>query len=248
MRGRPGSGRMPPGRDKFQSTPPCGGDALARNACYNIVKFQSTPPCGGDRSGSTQKPRSRHFNPRPHAGATSGSTWKLYRNPISIHAPMRGRLSAAALSASIALFQSTPPCGGDGKVKQPVQPQLNFNPRPHAGATDHCPEDYRDGYISIHAPMRGRPLELSLLVVRAHISIHAPMRGRHHPRGCHHGGFVISIHAPMRGRLKFIPSRNTGVNFNPRPHAGATPYSIIPILIFRISIHAPMRGRHDFGR
>ena len=32
----------------FQSTPPCGGDALEASANMEVFKFQSTPPCGGD--------------------------------------------------------------------------------------------------------------------------------------------------------------------------------------------------------
>ena len=59
-------------------------------------KFQSTPPCGGDCRRRGDAPRNRNFNPRPHAGATlSGSAIKR-SSEISIHAPMRGRLSSVS--------------------------------------------------------------------------------------------------------------------------------------------------------
>ena len=75
--------------------------------------FQSTPPCGGDYAAGIYRPPYRDFNPRPHAGATEWFPPVPQVSPISIHAPMRGRLCP-------------PPCHSNLR---------NFNPRPHAGAT-----------------------------------------------------------------------------------------------------------------
>ena len=137
---RPHAGATKSGRlkvfriGKFQSTPPCGGDTTSCPGPTKKSLFQSTPPCGGDADHSRTRDRGvisihapmrgrrsrwqvnltlANFNPRPHAGATTGVDLLLCPRP----------------------FQSTPPCGGD-LVKCPVVGGLeNFNPRPHAGAT-----------------------------------------------------------------------------------------------------------------
>ena len=140
----------------FQSTPPCGGDTigfvqgrhffisihaplrgrLRRSAASREVGvFQSTPPCGGDRSINGFTFRLSDFNPRPLAGATYSFVDVTPESPISIHAPLRGRLIASGLFIKGGQFQSTPPCGGDLGTALPTVSIM----------------------ISIHAPLRGRP-------------------------------------------------------------------------------------------
>ena len=80
----------------------------------NSIKFQSTPPCGGDELTILLFGKEKNFNPRPLAGATWRSLQKATGGPISIHAPLRGRLASSFSSPFLLLFQSTPPCGGDG--------------------------------------------------------------------------------------------------------------------------------------
>ena len=131
----------------------------------------------GRRDQQTSRQRSRHFNPRPLAGATWTCLHKWQAAQISIHAPLRGRhrqldfrfrprdfnprplagaTQAKEMTWTIQEFQSTPPCGGDRKGK---------------GVTAW-------NGISIHAPLRGRR---SIALARSEvckISIHAPLRGR----------------------------------------------------------------------
>ena len=59
----------------FQSTPPCGGDAMPAQATMPEARFQSTPPCGGDcQTGQLEcikrfrlfSRKSVHGSPKPH--------------------------------------------------------------------------------------------------------------------------------------------------------------------------------------
>ena len=139
-------------------------------------QFQSTPPRGGDAGLASLATLAANFNPRPLAGATQ--VWQVWQpwQLISIHAPSRGRHQvgsifsfffnfnprplAGATTCSLrlllrAIFQSTPPRGGDatGEVSS------------------------RQMKISIHAPSRGR-LRRQVDTMVDDISIHAPSRGR----------------------------------------------------------------------
>ena len=77
------------------------------------LRFQSTPPCGGDHRRFQSLRVSKHFNPRPLAGATLFSY----------------------IVGSEGLFQSTPPRGGDNCSTSCWSILIYFNPRPLAGAT-----------------------------------------------------------------------------------------------------------------
>ena len=141
-------------------------------------------------------------------------------------------------------FQSTPPYGGDSTLVVKGMSKSNFNPRPHAGATSwkaestgfpydfnprpHAGATWFCGYncmmkwISIHAPMRGRPETRIKKRIQEIISIHAPMRGRLSDNLRERPQAGISIHAPMRGRRRLPCGGHPASYFNPRPHAGAT--------------------------
>ncbi len=102
---------------------------------FQVLIFQSTPPCGGDTNTTKGDKSKTYFNPRPLAGATvevERAEWAdgisihaplRGRHPsndlsvspgtISIHAPLRGRRMSPPAMATVRLFQSTPPCGGD---------------------------------------------------------------------------------------------------------------------------------------
>ena len=120
----------------------------------------------------------------------------------------------------------------------------NFNPRPHAGATDDQDVFQVYFFISIHAPMRGRPWSITYTGLQVIFQSTPPCGGDlvciiddrnftdfnprphagatiRHDHFRHHGH--ISIHAPMRGRRCTTGDDSKEVkNFNPRPHAGAT--------------------------
>ena len=95
--------------------------------------FQSTPPCGGDVS----------------------LTREILKADISIHAPMRGRPQYHAGTAT---------------------PE-DFNPRPHAGATLRLLEVISTKEFQSTPPCGGDCITLIRIMCRG-ISIHAPMRGR----------------------------------------------------------------------
>ena len=177
LRGRQCSNSNRQQRGRFQSTPPCGGDRSGKSYLFrpeisihaplrgrrgwrakdrDAIQFQSTPPCGGDRR---------------------KSCISLCRT-ISIHAPLRGRLYVDDDPSTSVGFQSTPPCGGDWGCFRRKSKTTYFNPRPLAGATGHNTWTKFENPISIHAPLRGRPVEGLFSIVLLAISIHAPLRGR----------------------------------------------------------------------
>ena len=179
---RPLAGATQEGGEKneaggFQSTPPCGGDetnikdmaiTLHFNprplagatglACYDLANngFQSTPPCGGDGMEPQLLSDAIYFNPRPLAGATGHDSRRGPSHVISIHAPLRGRLTPQIDPVIFQRFQSTPPCGGDQHRRLVSAVSRDFNPRPLAGATTVSRAVVSVGFISIHAPLRGR--------------------------------------------------------------------------------------------
>ena len=119
---------------------------------------------------------------------------------ISIHAPLRGRLQPSRPPRTGAGFQSTPPCGGDGRQGRLPGEGVNFNPRPLAGATIGDVDLMAEVRISIHAPLRGRPCIMSLTTTFLSFQSTPPCGGdvrRHVVVGL---VVAISIHAPLRGR------------------------------------------------
>ena len=207
--------------------------------------FQSTPPCGGDNNPYILAAIQPDFNPRPLAGATFRPGVLGRDSYISIHAPLRGRLSRSPTDYEQLLFQSTPPCGGDSPRLWASPGASYFNPRPLAGATEmramldadeenFNPRPLAGATGSSHPysllprfqstpPCGGdqEPRQFALLVG---ISIHAPLRGRLQIDDPVQQQRAISIHAPLRGRL--------GCFLN-LPHINI------------ISIHAPLRGRRN---
>ena len=136
LRGRPDAIDKISRVERFQSTPPCGGDLPVVFAMSPAAIFQSTPPCGGDQLRGAVTGRSIEisihaplrgrlqdrrtgipapdFNPRPLAGATAGHCSDHRAASISIHAPLRGRQKNTVRFFII----------------------QDFNPRPLAGATE----------------------------------------------------------------------------------------------------------------
>ena len=206
-------------------------------------EFQSTPPCGGDWHPGIRRRAPYHFNPRPLAGATRCTGQGLSRDAISIHAPLRGRhrvceKNPAHLEISIhaplrgrrknpvptsysALFQSTPPCGGD--MRQML------------------PQDI--AAISIHAPLRGRLVFPVILCFYPGFQSTPPCGGDECPPVTHSKVGYFNPR-PLAGATSFKKSWLLQVpNFNPRPLAGATYLACKVLGQDYISIHAPLRGR-----
>ena len=207
--------------DRFQSTPPCGGDGPA-SPIQGGGRISIHAPLRGRlghcRQDSLEAGISIHaplrgrpqgekggsqwlcdFNPRPLAGATGGKDLQAHEVYISIHAPLRGRRKAGRSRASLLIFQSTPPCGGDS----PAACRLWSLP------------------ISIHAPLRGRLYSSSCSSSKQHFNPR-PLAGATLPAG------------GLPGPHGY---------FNPRPLAGATKRGPDHGPVVLISIHAPLRGR-----
>ena len=179
---------------------------------------------------------------------------------------MRGRLGHVADGRPFIYFNPRPHAGATGCYCSRMTGSRNFNPRPHAGATGQCSRLLRRGWISIHAPMRGRlkarhgqPVIFNFNP-RPHAGATSqgrrkalenlnfnprPHAGATPPSTLHPALVLISIHAPMRGRLCPLLPSDPEPYFNPRPHAGATPVVDAAVKASAISIHAPMRGRRQ---
>ena len=142
---------------EFQSTPPCGGDYPALLNTGSFFRFQSTPPCGGDDSRFGLIRKGELFQSTPPCG---GDFRIIQHHPgsiqISIHAPMRGRRRKRISAICLLDFNPRPHAGATQRTGAWKSPKPDFNPRPHAGATKFSPEEMHVLAISIHAPMRGR--------------------------------------------------------------------------------------------
>ena len=122
-----------------------------------LNRFQSTLPYGSDFLIVKILVKSVNFNPRSLTGATSLHRDHLQLFFISIHAPLRERLS----------YRCSMPSS-----------RVNFNPRSLTGATIRNTSLYSSHPISIHAPLRERHKANDWAIRCVHISIHAPLRER----------------------------------------------------------------------
>ena len=243
MRGRrsPGSVHLQGGR--FQSTPPCGGDPSCHLQVVEAGNFNPRPHAGATTARRQPTPLRPDFNPRPHAGATNRTAADPHVGHISIHAPMRGRRVPKRKDRNLPYFNPRPHAGATPWLLSSWPSARNFNPRPHAGATfrpilgfiaqagfqstppcggdDQGLKPFSAALISIHAPMRGRPLRMRHSRVLRRFQSTPPCGGD----DAADGENLLQGH------------------FNPRPHAGATIRYLGHYPSLDISIHAPMRGR-----
>ena len=210
-------------------------------------RFQSTPPRGGDHDRSAQPDAVRSFNPRPRAGGDR-SQGCLSTRRVSIHAPARGATSrSAGRRRPVSMFQSTPPRGGrPGRDRRAVASAAVSIHAPAGGATPGLHGSRAQMRVSIHAPARGattrparersrvatlfqstpprggRPISgRSHLVVRG-VSIHAPAGGRRIASGACDGRGMFQSTPPRGGRRRLEPGTSMVRCFNPRPRGGAT--------------------------
>ena len=184
-----------------------------------------------------------YFNPRPLAGATHTDRHSFQGLQISIHAPLRGRretgkgrrpgkdfnprplagaTSSQALTSSLDLFQSTPPCGGDLWHITHGEFTIQFQSTPpcggdalasHQGAatfqfqsTPPCGGDHWWWTTKIlRLDFNPRPLagattdRESCSCLRSHFNPR-PLAGATWRLAYVRAGYHISIHAPLRGR------------------------------------------------
>ena len=213
----PGCGRA---RCNFNPRP-LAGATNATEHLFPVLQFQSTPPCGGDTTGRPAVVCTGDFNPRPLAGATDSFRDYAWGTRISIHAPLRGRQSVQTRQKHHQTISIHAPLRGRHIWPARCWGRTIFQSTPPCGGDAISANTRSLTTISIHAPLRGRLQLFKFLQV-------AP---------------CISIHAPLRGRLqRYVDHRGTK-DFNPRPLAGATYFSLYSVLCRLISIHAPLRGR-----
>ena len=189
----------------------------------------------------------RGFNPRPREGATLARIRRFAHDPVSIHAPAKGRPPwSAARSGSV----------------------RSFNPRPREGATSAVSEEHQPPLlVSIHAPAKGRR-PLRTLASTPSSSFNPRPREGATPAVPPAGSSACRFQStpPRRGDRDQPLSMAPITCFNPRPREGATmtPHPIAcqdfkfqstpprrgdrrrtsrsPRLA-RVSIHAPAKGR-----
>ena len=142
------------------------------------------------------------FNPRTHEGATVIARVQDWMSDVSIHAPMRVRPEAPPPTPSSASFNPRTHEGATLRIKNEWDAERSFNPRTHEGATKGSVRGRALSYVSIHAPMRVRPL----FPAAFHGDVEFNPRS-HEGATDKEKSFLIllqvSIHAPMRVRLQY---------------------------------------------
>ena len=143
--------------------------------------------------------------------------------------------------------------------------EQNFNPRPLAGATHDGPLLRLVHFISIHAPLRGRPREHAArpaqttdfnprplagatlsclkLSIRSRFQSTPPCGGDQLPYITIGSVTIFQSTPPCGGDHHDGQGGKAAQDFNPRPLAGATTMMDKVEKQRKISIHAPLRGR-----
>ena len=125
--------------------------------------FQSTLPCGSDALPKAPAiAPAIDFNPRSLAGATAKAAIIDCKRLISIHAPLRERPQHLRLHRyPIYDFNPRSLAGATGEKMKLYCIYDNFNPRSLAGATTQPSLADQTFAISIHAPLRERLLVIT---------------------------------------------------------------------------------------
>ena len=184
--------------------------------------FQSTLPCGSDQNGQTTDVPEQNFNPRSLAGATDEHIRWSPITGISIHAPLRERLSALTGHWSAKQFQSTLPCGSDASHNTHIFLLHAFQSTLPCGSDAENAKAAVIDCISIHAPLRerllGKTLSYKLRLFQSTL-----------PCGSDMSVPLVAVLAirfqstlPCGSDLFRPTYRRCQSNFNPRSLAGAT--------------------------
>ena len=221
---------------------------------------------GGDRWAPAHRSSKWHFNPRLHAGGDLDTTPAALMGWISIHASTReATWSGSTPPCCARYFNPRLHAGGDSRPRPKPATGLNFNPRLHAGGDAialisssidlyfnprlHAGGDGTGSWILQSpwafqsTPPRGRRLGVRVHRHIGHdISIHASTREATSRKVKGSCGRRISIHASTReATSRPRPKPATGLNFNPRLHAGGDDANGKLHNEVLISIHASTR-------
>src|SRR6266851_9372568 len=122
-------------KERFQSTPPCGGRPIRRISYLKATMFQSTPPCGGRPLSGWRSPASSRFQSTPPCGGRLSTLAEMADTIfVSIHAPVWGATQNPLSGLVHCLcFNPRPRVGGDAAEGRVVRVGRRFNPRPRVG-------------------------------------------------------------------------------------------------------------------
>ena len=240
-----GRGGRVAGNPDFNPRPHAGATLISNKQTLPKVISIHAPMRGRLYDMMDHRPRGAYFNPRPHAGATTTSeittrSSRFQSTPpcggdtytvavilglcISIHAPMRGRPTwAVQKKLYLNDFNPRPHAGATDGSQSGARHYQHFNPRPHAGATMLGYAAAGAPLISIHAPMRGRPIVLFVIRVIKKFQSTPPCGGDGNHPACAISSRIFQSTPPCGGDQLEPGVVPAGQYFNPRPHAGATP-------------------------
>ena len=132
----------------------------------------------------------------------SGKKTPAFIYNISIHAPLRERQMSLLLACFIIRFQSTLPCGSDNICYTIYNGWRYFNPRSLAGATCGILRKGNTLLVFQSTLPCGSDMNKKEISVIATISIHAPLRERQHQKKILLFSFKSSIYCEL-AQLKY---------------------------------------------
>ena len=168
------------------------------------------------------------FNPRPREGATHAPENENRQGPVSIHAPVKGRLTPSISKRLWKSFNPRPREGATYRYAHHFPRHDCFNPRPREGATYRYYLSLGLNLVSIHAPVKGRLKRKNFLLCRICFNPR-PREGATKAHGWSNRWTEVSIHAPVKGRPIRHRCESICKSFNPRPREGAT-YIGVPLI------------------
>ena len=241
------------------------GATLLGVGTVQLPVFQSTLPCGSDPPQGNTLIVDHNFNPRSLAGATTyavhtepsaagfqstlpcGSDCARLNGPflilISIHAPLRERLSTINSGLSVGKISIHAPLRERPTTPAPSNDAINFNPRSLAGATMIMELILDNVEFQSTLPHGSDPPPKATNSHKNHFN----------PRSLTGATFCsgrnrcrVSFQSTLPHGSDSLPAMllNIASNFNPRSLTGATITPVFCTCNTCISIHAPSRERH----
>ncbi len=207
-------------------------------------RFQFTPPYGGDAAGRGWRQLLRCFNSRPRMGATRAKLVGCKRcSHVSIHAPVWGRPPKNPSVSRTKTFQFTPPYGGDVTTSPIVAPWVQFQFTPPYGGDGRNLHQMRPHRRFNSRPRMGATQRRHLQICRYTVSIHAPVWGRRSAHWLRSVGMSFQFTPPYGGDAAPSTAAPPKKCFNSRPRMGATISNTRRAAAPMVSIHAPVWGR-----
>ena len=148
----------------------------------HLNQFQSTHPWRCDPTFHLMWPWNQVSIHAPVKVRLSETTYSPSISIVSIHAPVKVRQQANNKQITTNKFQSTHPWRCDSNWLPFYRSFVCFNPRTREGATFMFKINNDKDTVSIHAPVKVRPFHCPLSVSSRNVSIHAPVKVRRSSR------------------------------------------------------------------